>query len=126
LTHAAAVVATAILAAVILLQALLVAGLPLGHAAWGGEHRVLPTKLRVGSAVAIGMLAAGSAVALAGADLIAPGPIGPVRFAAWAFAALFALNTLGNLASRSQVERLVMTPLTALLVACFVTIGLGT
>lgn len=123
--HASAVVATVVLTAVIVLQALLVAGVPLGHAAWGGEHPVLPTKLRVGSAVAIGMLAFGAAVALAGAGLIAPGPVRPVRFAAWAFAALFAMNTLANLASRSRVERLVMTPLTALLVACFVTIGLG-
>ena len=32
-------------------QALLALGAPLGAFAWGGQHRVLPTRLRVGSAV---------------------------------------------------------------------------
>jgi hypothetical protein len=42
-----------------------------------------------------------------------------VRAASWAFAAYFALNTLGNLSSSSRVERVVMTPVAAMLAVCF-------
>src|SRR5262245_31687616 len=34
-------------------QGLLIAGHPLGHYAWGGKHRVLPTKLRIASVSSI-------------------------------------------------------------------------
>jgi hypothetical protein len=34
-------------------QVLLAAGLPLGHFAWGGQHRSLPRRLRIGSVMAV-------------------------------------------------------------------------
>ncbi len=42
-----------LLAALAGFQAALLAGAPLGEYAWGGQHRVLPRRLRIGSAVAI-------------------------------------------------------------------------
>jgi hypothetical protein len=38
-----------------------------------------------------------------------------IRLALWAMAALFLLNTLGNLLSTNEFEKLVFTPLTLLL-----------
>src|SRR5215207_8897976 len=44
---------TMVLAALAVFQLALVFGAPLGRFAWGGQHRVLPPRLRVGSAVSI-------------------------------------------------------------------------
>ncbi len=49
----AAYFACFILASLALFQIALIAGAPLGHLAWGGSHKVLPVKLRVGSSIAI-------------------------------------------------------------------------
>lgn len=43
----------ALLVALILFQIALILGAPFGNYAWGGQHRVLPTKLRIGSASSI-------------------------------------------------------------------------
>ena len=44
---------TVILAALAIFQLALALGAPLGRFAWGGQHRVLPARLRIGSAIAI-------------------------------------------------------------------------
>ncbi|WP_233198142.1 hypothetical protein [Cryobacterium sp. Y50] len=53
MTTAAATLLCIILAFLAIFQLLLIAGLPLGRFAWGGQHAVLPTHLRIGSAVSI-------------------------------------------------------------------------
>lgn len=45
--------------------------------------------------------------------------------ASWAFTVLWCLNTLGNLASRSRVERALMTPATILLALSFAVVALS-
>ena len=50
---AAAIALTVILALLAVFQLALVLGAPLGRFAWGGTHRVLPARLRIGSAVSI-------------------------------------------------------------------------
>lgn len=122
-----AVVATLVLGLVIILQVLLAAGFPLGHAAWRGQYRVLPRTLRWASLATVGVLALAAWVVLARAGLVAPGmEAGAVQVATWVFAGVFALNTLGNIASPSRVERYVMTPVTVLLVICFLMVALPT
>ena len=44
---------TVVLGLLTVIQLALVFGAPLGRFAWGGQHRVLPARLRVGSAVSI-------------------------------------------------------------------------
>lgn len=101
-------------------QVLLAAGVPLGQAAWGGQARRLPTRLRWASLAAALMLAAAGWIILARAGVLAPGPEPAwVRASTWMFAGLFGLNTAGNLASRSAFERRVMTPITIVLAVCF-------
>jgi hypothetical protein len=115
-----AVLAETVLLVMSLFHLALAAGLPWGVAAWGGTHRILPAKLRVGSVAAAAILACAGLVILARAGLVVPGAHSMfVRAASWAFAAYFALNTLGNLSSSSRVERVVMTPVAAMLAVCF-------
>ena len=124
-TSIAAVVAVVILGAVVLLQLALAAGVPWGHLAWGGRDRVLPGGRRAASLVAAAVLAMAGWVVLARAGIVWPGPEPTwVRVGAWIFCGLFALNTVGNLASASRWERAVMTPSTAILVVCFAVVGL--
>jgi hypothetical protein len=115
-----ATTAAFVLALLIGFQVALAAGLPLGHAAWGGQYRVLPTRLRLGSLAAAAILGLAAWVILARADLVAPGPEpSAIRIATWLVGGYFVLNTVGNLASKSPLERRVMTPLVLLLAACF-------
>jgi hypothetical protein len=50
-----ALLACALLAALAVFQDSLIAGAPFGHLAWGGQHRILPAKLKTGSAVSIAL-----------------------------------------------------------------------
>ena len=80
-----ALAASVVLALIIVLQLLLAAGLPLGAAAWGGRHRVLPGPLRLGSVAAAAVLAVAGWVVLARASVIGPGgDVLAIRIAAWA------------------------------------------
>jgi hypothetical protein len=117
----AAVVALALLAALAVFQGLLVAGLPLGRFAWGGQNDVLPTSLRIGSVVSILLYAAFAVLILQAADLLSLLPGGLVGVAIWVLAGYFLLGIGLNAASRSRPERRVMTPVvTVLAAACLV------
>jgi hypothetical protein len=113
----------AVLAAVLFLgmaafQASLSLGAPLGAHVLGGRNPgVLPNRLRAFSAIAAAILVAGALVILARARAIGwpAGATGLLIPAAWAIAAFLVLNTLGNLASKSRVERTVFATLTAAL-----------
>jgi hypothetical protein len=119
-----ATAAVAVLALVLGFQLLLVAGAPFGHAAWGGRHRVLPTKLRAASAAAAVIIAVMAWVVLARAGMVVPGAgSAAIRVAAWVLVVFFALNTVANGVSKSAVERFVMTPATLFMVACLVVVA---
>ena len=104
-------------------QALLVCGLPLGRFAWGGQHEVLPGRLRVGSllSVLIYIVIGWLLLARAGQEGDGHGVLG---VAAWVIAGFFLLGAAGNLASRSRPERFVMTPVAVLLGALTVVVAL--
>jgi hypothetical protein len=97
-------------------QGALALGAPWGRAAWGGAHRRLPTGLRIASAFAVvlWLVAALLVVARAGYDW-SPVPPGTARWGTWVLFGLLVLGTLMNLASRSMVERLIQTPVAAVL-----------
>ncbi|MGD9140147.1 MAG: hypothetical protein PVJ42_01265 [bacterium] len=119
-----AVIAAVVLALLIIFQVLLAAGLPMGRAAWGGEHRVLPANLRIGSLLAIVILGFAVFVVLASAGLIATGSRSrAVRVIAWIFAGYFCLNILMNLVSRSPPERYIMTPVATVVAVCFILVA---
>ncbi|WP_091330050.1 hypothetical protein [Geodermatophilus ruber] len=123
---AAAVLVCLVLGALAVFQAFLVLGAPLGRFAWGGQHRVLPVALRIGSVVSIVIYALIAGVVLARADLVSPGVSEAIlRTATWVVTGYFFLGIGLNLASRSRPERAVMTPTVALLCALCAVVALG-
>ena len=116
-----ALLGCALLGALAVFQALLVAGQPLGRFAWGGQHDVLPTGLRVGSAVSIALYAGFAVLMLSAADALEVLPTGFVEVAIWVLTGYFTLGIAMNAISRSRPERLVMTPVVLVLaVVCLV------
>ncbi|HWW30297.1 MAG TPA: hypothetical protein VNY80_09805 [Steroidobacteraceae bacterium] len=107
----ASILAAFVLGLVAVFQILLALALPLGHAAWGGAHRVLPARLRLASAVSALPLALAAWIVLARTGVVAvPFQYATVRAATWVAFCVLALNTVANLASKSRVERALMTP----------------
>jgi hypothetical protein len=122
----AAVIACVILAFLAVFQVLLAIGLPLGRAAWGGFHRVLPSKLRWASVAAVPVLLAAGWVVLARAGFVHPGSSSQtVRILAWVFGGYFVFNTIVNALSKSPPERWLMTPLSTALGFCFAVVAIS-
>lgn len=122
------IVAAALFVAVALFQVALAAGAPLGHLAWGGVHEGrLPLNFRINSGLAAIVLVFAAAVVLAesGAASWSPVPESLLTPTVWLLAGLMALNTVGNLASKSAFERWVFGPTTAALAALTAAIALG-
>ena len=121
----AAIALVAILIVLAVFQIALAAGAPFGHFAWGGQHRVLPIRQRVGSVASVAIYSVIAAVALdrAGQIDIVLEPIS--RVGMWVVFGFFTLSIVGNLMSRSRVERFVMVPATALLGATSLVVALS-
>jgi hypothetical protein len=118
---AVALVGAVLLGCLAVLQLLLIAGAPLGRFAWGGQHVVLPSGLRVGSAVSIALYGVFALLVLQAAGAGTVLPRGLVDVALWVLTGYFALGVAMNAASRSRPERLVMTPtVLTLAVVCLV------
>ncbi|SDK95443.1 hypothetical protein [Arthrobacter sp. ok362] len=120
-----AILACALLAGLTIFQGALIAGAPLGKAAWGGQHRVLPAKLRIGSGLSIAVYGLFAYAALAKAGLVPP--LVSDSFTAvtiWVMTAYFVLGVLMNGISRSKPERLIMTPTTLALAALYLVLAL--
>ncbi|MHA6298472.1 hypothetical protein [Devosia sp. CAU 1758] len=121
-----AIVFSVLMAGLAIFQLALIRGAPLGHFAWGGQHRVLPRALRLGSAVAILLYALFSIILLMRAGVVAPWPeAGFLVPAAWAVSAYLALGVVMNAISRSLPERLTMTPLVVVLLGLTLVVALG-
>ena len=118
MTALAAIVAAALFLAMSGFQASLALGAPLGQHVLGGRYpSTLPARIRVFSGIAAAILALGAVVILARAGVIGwPSNIaGLLAPAAWVLAGFLLLNTLGNLASKSRLERTVFAATTATL-----------
>jgi hypothetical protein len=126
MTEIAAIAACTILAALAVFQAALIAGAPIGRFAWGGQHDVLPPRLRVGSAVSIVLYAAFALVILERAGLATIfGSPGFVQVACWVLFGYFTLGILMNGISRSKPERNTMAPVSLVLAALVLLVALG-
>lgn len=106
-------------------QLLLAAGAPLGRLAWGGQYRVLPTRLRVGSLVSTCLYAVFSLVVLDRAGMLSVLPGQTARILVWVIVGLFSLGAIPNLISRSRPERYVMAPLSLFLSGLSLVVALG-
>ena len=97
-------------------QAALALGAPWGRAAWGGAHERLPNALRVASAFAAAFWVVAALVVLARAGFDwSPIPFSVATWGAWVLFGMLLLGAVMNLASRSRLERLIQTPVAAVL-----------
>jgi len=86
---------------------------------------VLPTRLRVGSAVALVLYALVALVIWGSAvQLSVPGGAAGADLGIWLLTAYFCVAVVLNAASRSRPERLLMTPVALVLAACCLVIAL--
>jgi hypothetical protein len=118
---------TVVLAALAIFQLALIFGAPLGRFAWGGQHRVLPARLRIGSAVSILIYAL---IAIIAWDRVGAIDVFPELFsevAMWVIFAYFVLGIVMNAISRSKPERYVMVPVSIVLavLSFFIAAGYG-
>ena len=127
LIEGVAVLATVAVASLSIFQLLLASGRPLGRAAFGGEHRVLPARLRFASALTVAVSWVAAYIFLSRGGLI--GGVGKssgvAHIGIWVLAAVFGLSTAANLASQSHWERRLMAPVALLLSVCCVTLALS-
>ena len=124
MSQVAAVLAALILAGLICFQLLLAAGLPLGHYAWGGAHRVLPRSLRIASVLATLIYLAIAMGILESASVIDLGVSEFPRVAIWVLAAFFGIGVVMNAISRSKKERRMALVALALSALCAI-VALG-
>jgi hypothetical protein len=107
-------------------QVALALGAPWGKAAWGGAHERLPNRLRISStfAAAVWLVAALIVLARAGFDW-SPFPFSVAAWGTWVMFGVLLVGTLMNLASRSRLERLIQTPVAAVLAILCLLVALG-
>lgn len=115
-----------ILAALSVFQLLLAVGKPLGSYAWGGQHEVLPKRLRVASLfsvvlyIAFGIFLASKAGL---ATVIQDSAF--LTIGMWVFTSYFVLGIFMNAISRSNKERMLMTPVAFSLAVVFLLVTLN-
>ena len=111
-------VATALFAVFIVVQILAAAGVFPVSMLWGGRQTELTMTMRLMSVVAAVILGVFIYIIRYRAGLVGNVPPSTaVRIAAWVATGYLALNTLGNFASASSVERFLFGPLTILMTA---------
>ena len=111
----------------LIFQLLLVSGLPLGAAAFGGKYGVLPTKLRFASAISALIFVAAFYIILARVGLVGGRSQSSslVHVGIWVFVTIFGVSTLANNSSRSRWERFIMAPVGLLLTVCCLIVALS-
>lgn len=116
---------TVILALLAVFQTALAAGAPWGRFAWGGQHRVLPRNLRIGSAVSIVIYALIAFIAWERAGITSLLPDAVAQVVMWIVFAYFAIGIVMNAISRSKPERYTMTPVVLVLAVLSLLIAMG-
>jgi len=105
----AAVAAVVILGLLSLFQLALIFGAPLGRFAWGGQHDVLPARLRISGALSIVVYGLFALIILQGVDAVSAFSPIVAQVGIWVLVALFFGLFILNAASRSRYEQLTMT-----------------
>lgn len=122
----AAVAAAAGLIGLSLFELALALGAPLGRAAMGGTHTVLPTGLRIVSAFAALIWPVAALVVLRRGGYQVPLiGVGFSRVGAWVLVGLLSLGVLMNLASSSDWERFLQAPIALLLAGLCLVVARG-
>jgi hypothetical protein len=120
----AAVLATIGFGVIAIFQAVLAAGAPLGHAAWGGESAELSTGQRIGSAISAVVWICAAFVVLGRAGFWARASDTRLfRWGTWFFAGITAISALVNFVSQSLWENVIWGPIALILAVLCVTVA---
>jgi hypothetical protein len=120
MTIVAAYSACVVLIALGIFQLALILGAPLGRYAWGGAHRVLPLKFRIGSIASIVLYVAFALIILSKTGLVDVVSGNVADIGIWVLTVYFLIGVVINWVSRSKSERIVMTPVAFVLAfLCF-------
>ena len=111
----------AVLFGVIAIMTVLVAcGLPLGEFTMGGQHKILPKKLRVVAVISVAIQIFAMIIILqAGGFISLLFPFKVTKYICFFFAVYLSLNTIMNMISKSRKEKYVMTPISLIAGICF-------
>ena len=111
----------AVLFGVIAIMTVLVAcGFPLGEFTMGGQHKILPKKLRVVAVISVAIQIFAMIIILQAGGFISLWLSFKVtKYICFFFAAYLSLNTVMNMISKSRKEKYVMTPLSLIAGICF-------
>src|ERR1700690_535911 len=121
----ASILAAFVLSLIAIFQILLAIALPFGSAAWGGTYRVLPPRLRIASVLSALLLGLAAWIVLARTGVVTiPWQSSAVRAGTWVVFFLLTLNTVANFASKSRIERTLMTPAAFVCSVCLLVVAL--
>jgi hypothetical protein len=121
-----AVAAAAGLLAIAAFQAALALGAPLGRAAWCGVNARLTARLRIASAVAVGIWVVAALVILGRAGShVSPLPSAFARWGTWILFGVNLLAALMNFASHSSWERFLWAPVALILAGLCLAVALS-
>ena len=111
----------AVLFGVIATMTILVAcGLPLGEFTMGGQHRILPKKLRLVAVILVAIQIFAMIIILqAGGFISLWWSFKVTKYICFFFAAYLSLNTIMNMLSKSRKEKYLMTPISLIVGICF-------
>jgi hypothetical protein len=121
-----AIITCTILVGLTVFQIALILGAPLGRYAWGGQHTVLPRKLKMSSTSSLLVYAIFAVIILSKAGVV--DFINSQSFLSvmiWILAGYFWLGVIMNGISRSKSERNLMTPVAFILALLTTIIALG-
>lgn len=115
-----------VLFGLVVFQLLLIFGVPIGKFAWGGQHDVLPRRLRVASSSSIILYALFALFLASKAGVVNSVISDPVlNIGMWVFTAYFIVGIFMNAVSRSKKERTLMTPIALILSIVFLAVTLA-
>jgi hypothetical protein len=115
-----------ILTALSIFQIALIFGAPIGHFAWGGQHRVLPQRLRIGSLFSVAIYIGIAACILSKSGVYQVIPQGLILdILVWIIFGYLVLGVFMNAISRSKVERYTMVPTSLVLAICMFVVALN-
>ena len=111
----------AVLFGIIATMTVLVAcGLPLGEFTMGGQHKILPKKLRIVAVISVAIQIFAMIIILqAGGFMSLWWSFKVTKYICFFFAAYLSLNTIMNILSKRRKEKYVMTPLSLIAGICF-------
>ena len=114
------ILGAALFGIIAIMTVLVACGFPLGEFTMGGQHKILPKKLRVAAVISVAIQIFAMIIILqAGGFISLWFSFKVTKYICFFFAAYLTLNTIMNMISKSRKEKYVMTLLSLIAGICF-------